>query len=371
MPYPADSGTRIRVAHIARALGRRHDVSLLSLETGDARAASGALGVPVSVHTAQTRRGADAVTVTPATTEAVWRAVSDWRAEAVHLEGTFSAAAAGLHRRRPPVPAVVDEGCVYHVSYARAARLAPTALGRLRGLARTWRLRRLERALARSADAVVAVSEDEARIVRALAPAGRVVVAPNGVDVDALAPTPPGDALLFVGLLSYAPNRDAMEWFTRDVLPHLAAENPEVLVAGREPGPGLQALATEQPRVRLLGFVPDLAPLYARAAVFINPMRGGGGTRLKMLGAMAAGKAVVSTTIGAEGLALASGREVLIADTAEEFAAAVRALLRDRTRAARLGRAARALVESRYRWEACLAPLDDLYASLGRPGVER
>lgn len=371
MPYPADSGTRIRVARIVHALRRRHDVALLSLEAGDAAAATGALGVPVSVHAAETRRGMDAVAVSPATTEAVWRAVQDWRAEAVHLEGTFSAAAAGIHRRRAPVPAVVDEGCVHHLSYARAARLAPTPLARLRGLARTWRLRRLERALARSADAVVAVSEDEARLVRALAPAGRVVVAPNGVDVDALAPTPPGDALLFVGLLSYEPNRDAMEWFARDVLPHLAADDPEVLVAGRDPGHGLLALARDQPKLRLLGFVPDLAPLYARAAVFINPMRGGGGTRLKMLGAMAAGKAVVSTTIGAEGLALASGRDVVLADTPDDFAAAVRALLRDRVRAERLGCAARALVEARYRWEACLAPLDDLYASLGRPGVER
>lgn len=371
MPYPADSGTRIRVAHIARALRKRHDVALLSLEAGDAGAATGALGLPVSVHAADTRRSLEAVAVTPATTEAVWRAVQDWRADAVHLQGTFSAAAAAIHRRRSPVPTVVDDGCVYHLSYARAARLAPTALGRLRGLARTWRLRRLEQALARSADAVIAVSEDEARVMHALAPGGRVVVAPNGVDADALAVTPPGDALLFVGLLSYAPNRDAMEWFARDVLPLFGAGVPDVLVAGREPGPALEALAQGHPRLRLLGFVPDLAPLYARAAVFVNPMRGGGGTRLKMLGAMAAGKAVVSTTIGAEGLALTPGRDVVVADTPEAFAAAVRALLNDRARAERLGRAARALVEARYRWEACLAPLDDLYASLGRPGVER
>jgi len=371
MPYPADSGTRIRVARIARTLRRRHDVALLSLEAGDAGAATGALGVPVSVHAAETRRGVDAVAVAPATTEAVWRAVQEWRADAVHLEGTFSAAAAAIHRRRAPVPTVVDEGCVHHLSYARAARLAPTAIARLRGLVRTWRLRRLEQALARSADAVVAVSEDEARIVHALAPRGRVVVAPNGVDADALAATPPGDALLFVGLLSYAPNRDAVEWFAREVLPRLGAGVPDVLVAGRDPGPTLEALAQSHPRLRLLGFVPDLAPLYARAAVFVNPMRGGGGTRLKMLGAMAAGKAVVSTTIGAEGLALTPGRDVVVADTPGDFAAAVRALLDDRARAARLGRAARALVEARYRWEACLAPLDDLYASLARPGVER
>jgi glycosyltransferase involved in cell wall biosynthesis len=222
----------------------------------------------------------------------------------------------------------------------------------------------LERSLARRADAVVAVSPEEAAVVRAIAPATTVLVAPNGVDAAALRVSPPGDAALFVGMLSYAPNRDAMTWFAREVLPRLGAGGPEVLVAGRVPGTELQALARSSARLRLLGFVPDLAPLYAGAGVFVNPMRGGGGTRLKMLEAMAAGKAVVSTTIGAEGLGLTPGRDVVIADTAAEFADAVRALLADRARAERLGRAARALVESRFEWEACLAPIEAFYASL-------
>jgi glycosyltransferase involved in cell wall biosynthesis len=366
MPYPADSGTRIRVARIVAALRRRHDVTVVSLEPGDAGGAATALGVPVAVHPARARRGLAPVGVAPETTAAVWRAVRDWRADAVHVQGTFGAAATALDRTRPAVPAVVDEGCVYHLSYRRAAALAPTPLRRVRGLLRTWRLRRFERVLARRADAVVAVSSDEAAVVRTLAPATRVVVAPNGVDAAALRPSPPGDAALFVGLLSYPPNRDAMTWFARDVLPRLGADGPEVLVAGREPGPELQRLAHAAPRLRLLGFVPDLAPLYARAGVFVNPMRGGGGTRLKMLEAMAAGKAVVSTTIGAEGLALTPGRDVVIADTASAFADAVRALLADHAEAARLGRAARTLVEDRYAWDVCLAPLEALYASLGR-----
>jgi glycosyltransferase involved in cell wall biosynthesis len=318
------------------------------------------------VHAARARRALAPVAVAPETTAALWRAVADWRADAVHLQGTFSAAAAALQRGRAGVPAVVDDACVYHVSYRRAAAVAPTALDRARQRMRSWRLRRFETALARHAAAVVAVSVDEAALVRRMAPATPVVVAPNGVDPDGFAPTPPGDAVLFVGLLSYAPNRDAMTWFAREVLPHLGPGGPEVLVAGRDPGPELTALAAGAPRLRLLGFVPDLAPLYARAGVFVNPMRGGGGTRLKMLEAMAAGKAVVSTTIGAEGLALTPGRDVVVADRAEEFAAAVRALLADPGGAARLGRAARALVEARYRWETCLAPLERLYAWLGR-----
>ena len=369
MPHPADSGTRIRVARIVRALGRRHAVTLVSLEPGDVGGAAAALGVPVAVHPARARRGLAPVAVAAQTTAAVWRAVREWRADAVHLQGTFGAAAAGLDRAPGEVPAIVDEGCVHHLSYRRAAALAPTVAGRARGRLRAWRLCRFERALARRAAAVVAVSPDEAAVVRALAPSARVVVAPNGVDAAALTPSPPGDAALFVGLLSYAPTRDAMTWFAREVLPRLGAAAPEVLVAGRDPGPELQALARGASRLSLLGFVPDLAPLYARAGVFVNPMRGGGGTRLKMLEAMAAGKAVVSTPIGAEGLALTPGRDVVLAETAADFADAVRALLADRAHAARLGRAARALVEARYGWEVCLAPLEALYAGLERHGV--
>jgi glycosyltransferase involved in cell wall biosynthesis len=369
MPYPADSGTRIRVARIVGALRRRHELTVLSLEPGDAAGAATALGVPVAVHPARARRGLAPVAVAPATTAAVWRAVRDWRADAVHLQGTFGAAAAGIHRTRRDLPAVIDEGCVHHLSYRRAAALAPTPLRRARGLLRTWRLRRFERTLARRADAVVAVSAAEAALVQRSAPRTRVVVAPNGIDADARRPSPPGDAALFVGLLSYAPNRDAMTWFAREVLPRLGLTGPEVLVAGRDPGSELESLAVRSPRLRLLGFVPDLAPLYARAGVFVNPMRGGGGTRLKVLEAMAAGKAVVSTTVGAEGLALTPGRDVMVADTASEFAAAVRGLLADPGQAARLGQAARALVEERYGWDVCLAPIEDLYASLERRGA--
>ncbi|HEU4371121.1 MAG TPA: glycosyltransferase family 4 protein, partial [Methylomirabilota bacterium] len=164
MPYPADSGTRIRVARIVSALRGRHDVTVLSLEAGDADGAARALGVPVAVHPARPRRGLAPVAVAPETTAAIWEAARAWRADAVHLQGTFSAAAAALHRERPGVPAVADEACVHHLSYRRAAALAPSALARARGRMRSWRLRRFEAGLARRATAVVAVSEDEAAL---------------------------------------------------------------------------------------------------------------------------------------------------------------------------------------------------------------
>ena len=133
LPYPAG------------ALRRRHDVSLLSLEAGDAAGAARALGVPVTVEPAQSRRGLAPLGIAPATTAAVWRAAAGTRADVVHVQGTFGAAAAALQRRPPDVPTVIDDGCVYHLSYERAAALAPSAFGRARGRLRAWRLRRFER----------------------------------------------------------------------------------------------------------------------------------------------------------------------------------------------------------------------------------
>ncbi len=130
------------------------------------------------------------------------------------------------------------------------------------------------------------------------------------------------------------------------------------------PGSDLEDLARKEPRLRLLGFVPDLQPVYNRAAAFVNPMRGGMGTRLKVLEAMAAGEAVVSTTLGAEGLDVTPGRELLLADSPAAFAETIQGLLADADRACEIGQAGRALVEARYRWETCLAPFEKVYKEL-------
>jgi glycosyltransferase involved in cell wall biosynthesis len=358
-PVPADSGSRIRILHIIRMLGRAFEVAVLSLESGDAATASRELQVPVTICPLDGPGGKGPFRVLPATRDAIWRFAEGWRAEVIHCEKTFAAAAAGLPQTPPPLPTILDEACVHHVSYRREAALAPTASARARAWLRWWRLRRFEQRIAPLAHTVVAVSEDEAVVIRRLARNARVIVAPNGVDIHTMRPTPAGDALLFVGLMSYAPNRDAVRYFISDILPLL--ENlptpPDFLVVGRDPGPDLQALARRNSRVHLLGFVPDLAPIYARTAVFVNAMRGGGGTRLKVLEAMAAGKAIVSTSVGVEGLHVTPGRDVLVADTPASFAQAVWELLANRERAINLGRAARTLVEVRYRWQTCLAPL--------------
>lgn len=151
--------------------------------------------------------------------------------------------------------------------------------------------------------------------------------------------------LLMVGSLGYYPNIDAAKFFCREVLPRLGPARLTIL--GSKPGPAVAVLG-QQKNVTVAADVPDVAPYYAASRVVVVPIRAGGGSRIKILEAFAQGRPVVSTTLGAEGLDVADGRHLLIADRADDFAVAVRRLLNDADLAARLVAAARQLVAERY-----------------------
>jgi glycosyltransferase involved in cell wall biosynthesis len=158
-----------------------------------------------------------------------------------------------------------------------------------------------------------------------------------------------------VGTLGYYPNADGAAFLCRDVVPLLGrnGQPPRVAIVGSKPPESVRALGA-LPEVSVFADVPDVAPYYAAAKVAVVPLRAGGGSRIKILEAFAHGRPVVSTRIGAEGLAVADGRHLLLADTAEAFAAAVRRLLSDPDLAARLAAEARQLVDERYDFE-CVA----------------
>lgn len=240
-----------------------------------------------------------------------------------------------------------------------------------------WRrLRRYERRACLAADRTVAVSEADARALFALVPGLLPLVVPNGVDTDfysqpaaplaSLPSVDPGDAvrpgLVFTGKMDFRPNVDAVLWFVAEALPQILQALPGLLfwVVGKDPHPRLAPLA-KHPAVRLTARVDDVRPYIAAAAAYVIPLRIGGGTRLKVLEAMAMGKAIVSTTLGCEGFDLAAGQELMIADSPAEFAASVLALLRDPDRRARLGRRARAFAASRYDWSVILPSLERVY----------
>lgn len=233
-----------------------------------------------------------------------------------------------------------------------------------------WRkLAAYERRVCRAADRVAAVSDvDRAALLR-LDPTLDVTVIPNGVDLDFYRPgvTPPlGEmglhSLVFTGKMDYRPNVDAVTWFADAVFPLVRARVPDArfYVVGQQPSPRVAALA-ERPGIMVTGKVPDTRPYIAGAGVYVIPLRIGGGTRLKVLEAMAMGQAVVSTRLGCDGFPLADGREVAYADEPQAFADRVASLLQDRAEAAQLGRAARAFVEAHYGWDAIVPQLEALY----------
>ncbi|MGC8839804.1 MAG: glycosyltransferase, partial [Anaerolineae bacterium] len=269
--------------------------------------------------------------------------------DAVHIEGIEMAPFLGvLERARPRSLIIFDD---FNCEFLLQKRAFLTDLrhparwhGALYSLAQWRRLRRYEAEICRRADGVIAVSEADALALRALVPGLRLTVVPNGVDVSAYDPQiPPApgmaeNALVFTGKMDFRPNVDAVLWFAEEVLPRVRERVPDVRfwVVGQRPHPRLAALRKD-PVITLTGSVEDTRPYIAGAAVYVAPLRIGGGTRLKLLEAMAMARAVVATRLGAEGYEVRDGRELLLADDAETFAAAVVSLLRDPARREALG----------------------------------
>ena len=297
----------------------------------------------------------------------------------------------GQHRPR----VVFDD---LNAEYQLQRRACLTDLGQPRRLhaalysAVQWRrLRCYEARLCREADAVIAVSDTDAALLRRVAPTGRYLVLPNGVDTAAFAyrAAPPARShsdnseaqheadepivaparppeLLFTGTMDYRPNVDAALWFAQAILPRLLHVQPHLrcLIVGKSPAPRLHRAARACPALVVTGGVPDVRPYLARAAVYVVPMRMGSGVRLKVLEAMASGAPVVSTRMGLEGIAVTADEHALVAETPDAFAAAVLRLLAQPMLGARLAANARALVEARYDWVRLTPALPALYAAL-------
>jgi glycosyltransferase involved in cell wall biosynthesis len=227
------------------------------------------------------------------------------------------------------------------------------------------RMLRYEGEVCRKVQKVIAVSESDAALMRDWYGVKRVDVVPTGVDADYFkprAPVPPSADLVFVGSMDWAPNIDGIDWFQREVLPLILRRKPDcsVAIVGRTPPPAIQKLAVRHPFVQVTGTVPDVRPWLWGSKLSIVPLRVGGGTRLKIFEAMAAGAPVVSTTIGAEGLGARDGDTISIADSPEDFAAACISLLDDAAERERLRGRALQMVAEQYSWEAAAKVFEKL-----------
>lgn len=272
-----------------------------------------------------------------------------------------------LPRRRPVF--VLDE---HNIEYEILRRTAggESALSRKIYNAINWRKLRGEelKAWKMFDGCAVTSSHDRDLLLRDL-PATRVAIVPNAVDLDYFrarhdAPPPEPQSIVFFGAINYFPNADGLKFFLDQIFPRVLARLPraKLIVVGHTP-PELFALASAN--IEMKGFVPDVRVEVERAAVAIAPLRIGGGTRLKILEAMAMAKPVVSTPQGAEGLEVTDGRELLLASTADAFADQLIRVLEDAALARRLAEQARRLVEQKYGWAASAARLEGLYYELG------
>jgi len=252
----------------------------------------------------------------------------------------------------------------------------------------SWRefrtMRSAERHYVRLADHVLAVSENDRSYFATYAAAGKITVIPTGVDTDYFRPTTEaaqGDIMVFTGSMDWLPNEDAIEYFAENILPRIRTEVPtaKLRVVGRRLSQRLRTLASKTPGLEMIGEVPDIRPHVHNASIFVVPLRIGGGTRIKIFEAMAMGRVVVSTDVGAEGLPVRHNENIILADRPEDFARQVVELMRNPLLRTQIGRAARGLVEENYSWGSVARVFDTVFrrviadhpqASDSRPSAE-
>lgn len=400
LPYAPHTGmtkgTTLRNYGLLADLSARHEIHLLSFVTPqDDLDSLGALrdacvsidtvlepvrGTRERLWTALTSRLPDLAhrLASPAFGQALQAVLARWHFDVIQFEGLEMIPYLGqvlehASQVSEPPRLVLDEHNAEYVLQrrvcemdARVPRRWPSALYSLI----QWRkLRRFEAWACRGVGAVVAVSDVDARALRRIAPGVEVAVVPNGLDVQSYATAEsaealPPQSLVFTGTMDYRPNVDAVLWFAHHVYPLIRQRVPEACfyVVGRHPHKRLDPLRG-QPGIEITGSVPDTRPFIRAAAVYVIPLLSGGGTRFKVLEAMAMRCPIVSTSMGCDGFPVVSGHDVLLADEPELFAEQVVGLLRDETQREALGKAGMAFA-GQYDWSAIVPLLENVYRSL-------
>ncbi len=397
LPYPPHSGVASRTFHILRQLQLEYDVDLVAFsrvchqpDRGAREAARDALRNAVASVAEPTP-----IPQEHSTPRKIWdhlrslisgraytyyeyhsrsfadrlRAVLRTRTpNLVHLDSL------DLHRWLPELPQV-PIACTHHNIESELLRLQAQHLDQtvLRHylLLQAARVERVERELSSKLALNVVMSEVDGQRLRALAPGAATVVIPNGTDTEYFQPNGTesiaGQVVFVGGTYSY-PNRDAVEFLVQAIWPKIRAADPatSLRLIGRGTAADLARYDAE-PGVSALGYVADVRPALSAARCCVVPIRIGGGTRLKILDAWAAGKAVVSTSIGCEGLDSTDGENILIRDTPQAIADAVLQVLRDADLRARLEHNGRRTAIETYSWQRVGAQIRSAYDLLARP----
>jgi len=372
---PVDTGGKIRSFNLLKHLAKRNDFTLLSYYDGPqdkqyeeeinriVPTVAVSTGAPESsagqmINYLKRLPNSAPYAVTKFTSNKVRSLISEWDRQQRFdvLVCDFLSASLNFEKRlRTPV--VLFQHNVESALWKRQAKHEASTVKRLAFKMESAKMSPYERAAVRRFQHVIAVSDHDRELMSAMTDASRISVVPTGVDLaeyGALTkkPRPLNEEpnVLFLGSMDWEANIDGVDFFCRDVWPTVKAAVPgaKFWVVGRNPPPRIATRASDS--IVVTGRVDSVLPYLHEAAVFVVPLRIGGGTRLKIYEAMAAGKATVSTTIGAEGLDVHHGEDILLADDAESFAASVVDLLKDNEKRTRIGENA-ARLAAQYDWE--------------------
>lgn len=395
IPWPLDRGTFQRTYHLLRNLAKHHTVDFLALaENGEGmehrarfeefcrsveflpfahppwtKLLSGRLWDPLPPNVAHWRSAE--------VKAAVDRKIAEGKYDLVQIVDLVLAPYVLPHVDR--VPFVMDRSRVdlqFQLMEHRILRFPwRTRMLRMEGYAKLWMYER--KVAAQAALEVVCGPDDKTFIHRRISAEAPVMVVANGVDLSYFRPDSAPDAraaeptVIFCGAMDYSPNIDALRWYFEEIHDAVRARLPDlrILIVGKNPVPEVKAHG-KNPGVTVTGSVPDVRPWYRRAWLQMVPLRIGGGTRLKIVESLAVGTPVVSTTIGAQGLELKDGVEILLGDTPAAFADAVARGLTDKALRDRVEAAGAAAARQRFGWDAIFERLARHYRTLSPPGLD-
>jgi glycosyltransferase involved in cell wall biosynthesis len=292
------------------------------------------------------------------------RALATSRFDVVEVEGAHAAWYGVKIKKEFGIPTVIRVTCVQYVNTLRLASSYRNPLLKLFLRLEAWKTRRCEAREGRQLDVNLVISDVDGSILKSLDDKITCVTVPVGMDLDewvpATAPSEP-KSVLWMGSLGWLPNQDSFWWFYRAIVPKIVALVPDVHIRIVGSNPPADILAVRHPNVSVLGFVPDVREAVRRARVCVVPLQAGSGIRIKLLEMFALQKAVVSTSIGCEGLNVEHEKHLLVADRPDDFAAAVVRLLADSDLCATLGRNGRAHVQEQYGWNSVASKHEDAH----------
>ena len=386
-PYPPDHGHHIRSFNILKCLASSHDVYFIGFsKTKDFAAEKELHKFCKSVDIIQIPEGkwrwrfylalfTNLFSSLPFAVKRYYKKVSralirrtieEMNIDFVHVDMLHLAT---YYDDIKDVPNAIVDHNVESLMLRRKIRIEKNIAAKLYLYLQYSKLIRFEKKACALFDLCTVVSDYDMKVLKKMSPQATYEVIPNGVDIEYFSPGNHNSniySLTWVGGMKDTENRDAVHYFFNDILPLIIPHFPnvKVCIVGKSPSEILLSNAHNNHNIEIIGYVDDVRDYINRSQIFIAPLRGGSGTKLKVLNAMSMERVVVTTSIGAEGIRAENGKNIIIADTPEEFANKIVYLLQNPSAAKKIGRAAREVIEKYYDWKIIGKKMDQVYADM-------